>query len=208
MSAIRDAVELYIERGFRVIPLHGVTDEGLCRCPNPDCKLRDGGKHEPVETDGQWKDGRIFTADDFTEQNNVAIAMGPWKDGTEWLVALDVDRHDDVNAFFYPHLPPTLTQSTPRGAHFIYTVPPFTPLGNWVDLFKGKVQGIPTLDLRYARGRIVVEPSRGTTGAYQWRDWRRPAPLPEHVLANIYELRRAQGHELPGAWERRGKQPW
>lgn len=211
--SVRVAAQEYFARGFRIVPLYGVDGDGLCRCGSPDCKPRDAGKHEPPDTDGMWKNGRIFVPQDFTEEHNIALAMGPWNppsEGGEWLVALDVDGHDDVNAFFYPALPQTLTQLTPTGAHFIFRVPPRTPLGNWVNLFGGDRDAIK-LDLRYARGRVVVNPSRGSatrgTGKYQWKHWMRPERLPQHALDAIYEIRRAAGRDMPAEWDRGDKEP-
>ncbi len=212
MKTIRDAAKTYFDKGFRIVPLYGVDQDGLCRCGNPACKPRDAGKHEPPETDGQWKSGRIFVADDFTDDMNIGLAMGPWSPpgGAQgsWLVALDVDGHDNANAFFYPELPATLTQTTPRGAHFIFKVRERTPLGNWVNVFGGNTM---KLDLRFARGRIVAAPSRGSKtsgdGRYSWRHWMEPAWLPPHALEAIYDLRRAAGRDMPDEWERGGKDP-
>ncbi len=201
---IRSAVATYQERGFRCIPLYGVSPEGECLCWNPLCKPRDHGKHEPPDTDGAWKEGRAFTQADFRDTDNVALAMGPWRRGF-WLLALDVDGADDASAFF-PNLPRTLTQKTPRGVHLIYTVPEYTPIGNWVDCFRTKRAGF-SLDLRYARGRIVVAPSRGSAGAYVWRDWRAPAPLPQRCVDAILSQRHELGLPVLDRWERDGKQP-
>ncbi len=205
---VKTAAEQYHQRGFRLVPLYGVDADGCCRCSDPNCKPRDAGKHEPPETKDEWKKGRVFLPEDFDETMNIALAMGPWGGGDDWLVALDVDNHDDVGAFFHPRLPQTLTQMTPTGAHFIFRVPARTPLGNWVNIFGGASM---KLDLRYARGRIVVNPSKGSptrgTGLYQWRHWVRPAALPGYVLDVIYDLRRAAGRDTPDQWDRGRKEP-
>lgn len=200
---VRDAVAQYIERGFRPIPLFGVGPSG-CNCGGF-CKDRDWGKHEPPDTDGRWKEGRQFGPLNFNPEDNVALAMGPWKQG-RWLVALDTDGTDDLGVFF-PSMPKTLTQSTPRGGrHYVYTVPEYTALGNWIDVFRTKRGGF-SLDIRYARGRIVVAPSRGATGDYQWIDWRQPAPLPSHALLSIATQRRDAGKPMADRWERGDKDP-
>jgi hypothetical protein len=204
-TGVHHAAREYIKRGFRVIPLWGVDPvAGGCLCGSPLCKERDWGKHEPPATDGQWKDGRTFTEADFGELSNIAIAMGPWKD-RRWLVALDCDGCESV-AEFFPAMPPTLTQRTPRGRHYIYTVAEYEPLGNYVDVFKTKRAGY-SLDLRYARGRVVVAPSRGATGDYAWLDWRAPAPLPSHALATILHQRRTQKLPVADRWHRGSKDP-
>lgn len=206
---VREAAAIYRKRGFRIVPLYGVDADGCCRCSSPDCKPRDYGKHEPPETDGLWKAGREFEPADFTDESNIALAMGPWG-GDGWLVALDVDGHTEVDAFFYPGLPPTLTQLTPTGAHYIFWVPNRTPLGNWVNIFKGGPDSIK-LDLRYARGRIVAAPSRGCstrgTGRYEWLYWQSPAMLPMRAIDTILDLRRADGKDVQAEWDRGDKQP-
>lgn len=204
-SNVRDAVKAYTERGFRVVPLFGVDPvDGGCRCGSNTCKPRDWGKHEPPGTDGLWKEGHTFRLDDFAEGCNVALAMGPWKGG-RWLVALDLDGTDDPGEFF-PAMPPTLTQQTPRGSHLLYTVPEYTPLGNYVDVFKTRACAFQ-LDLRYARGRIVVAPSRGGSGDYRWTDWRAPVPLPNHALASILAQRRSNNLPVAERWVRGSKEP-
>jgi hypothetical protein len=180
-TTVRDAVRAYTERGFRCVPLYGVDDFGNCMCGNPLCKPRDHGKHEPPDTLDQWKDGRSFGPDDFRLTDNVAIALGPWKAGA-WLVCLDMDG-TDTPAVFFQRLPPTLTQRSQHGLHLFFTVREFEPLGNWIDVFQTRAAGFQ-LDLRYARGRIVVAPSRGASGAYEWLDWRAPVPLPAEALTD------------------------
>ncbi len=201
---VQDAVRAYTARGFRCVPLYGVDQHGNCMCGNPQCKPRDHGKHEPPETIDQWKDGRTFGPEDFRETDNVAIALGPWKPG-KWLVCLDMDG-TDTPATFFPGLPPTLTQKSPRGLHLFFSVPEFEPLGNWVDVYSTRNAGFQ-LDLRYARGRIVVAPSRGATGAYEWTDWRAPVPLPSSALSAIYGQRHTRGLPVLDRWERGSKAP-
>jgi hypothetical protein len=207
-DGVRDAARQYLDLGFRPIPLHGLTD-GACACGSPECKPRDWGKHEPLETDGLWKDGTEFAPEDFHETNNIALALGPWGGSDDWLVALDWDGKG------YPAmlghmallvLPETLTQETPRGAHLIYTVPAYAPLGNWVDVWQTKAQGYQ-MDLRYARGRIVVPPSKNYAGAYEWRWMREPAPLPERLIEQILARRHERGLPVLPRWDRGSKRP-
>lgn len=201
---IRAAAERYIAEGCRVIPLYGV-EQGGCACHSNECKPRDWGKHEPPLFDGAWKNGHVFVPSDFNEGDNIAIAMGPYKPGT-WLVALDFDGTRDVEKVLGATLPETLAQTTPRGMHLVYTVPEFTPLGNYVDVFRSKHIGW-SMDLRYARGRIVVAPSKGATGDYRWSNWRTPTPLPEYVIEDVLEMRRKNGLPVEPIWTRGGKAP-
>jgi hypothetical protein len=191
-------VARYIAMGLRPVPLYGVA-MGWCMCGDRDCKERDHGKHTHERIEEKWKDGHRFAPRDFWEGNNVALAMGPWDGGDDWLVCLDVDGVLDLSRFM-PRPPVTLSAKSPRGEHLIYRVPAYTPLGNWVDVFATKPG--PSLDLRYARGRIVVAPSRNAFGAYEWTNFVTPVPLPEHVIDVILERRRARGLDVQHTWDR------
>lgn len=200
-----DAAAWYLARGFRVVPLFGVDGQG-CTCRNALCLPRDHGKHCLSFVEDRWKNGRPFTPADFRDGDNVALAMGDqgWRD---WLVALDCDVYSLDPRTSLLDLPPTLEHTTPRGWHAIYTVPPFTPLGNWLDVFSTRDSGTYGMDLRYARGRIVVPPSRGTTGEYRWDEWREPVPLPRSFIDRVLDVRRRRGLPVTDTWDRRGKRP-
>lgn len=205
---IRDAVARYLAQGLSPIPMWGVDPEGHCRCGGllPDGKPCRAGKHSPPHVESAWKETR-YAPGDFSEDDNVAVALGPWKPGS-WLVCLDFDGlppEADGTPFF--RLPPTLTQKSPRGLHVFFTVPEWEPLGNWVDVFQTKHEDDVALDIRYARGRINVAPSRNSWGEYRWLDWREPVPLPSEVPERIYDSRRARGLEVLTAWNRGAKSP-
>lgn len=199
---VRDAVKAYSAFGLRCVPLFGVQG-GKCLCNSPTCKPRDHGKHEPPATEGQWKDGRIFGPESFQPTDNVAVALGPWRPG-KWLVCLDFDG-TKIPSKLLPGLPETLTQSSPRGIHLFFSVPEFEPLGNWVDCLSTRESGAQ-LDLRYARGRIVVSPSRGASGKYEWLNFKLPEPLPASALNAIYSNRRRRGLPVLSHWDRGEKQ--
>src|SRR5688572_464759 len=103
--------------------------------------------------------------------------------------------------------PQTLAAASPRGTHMVFTVPEFTPLGNWTDVLQTKKHQGAALDLRYARGRIVVEPSVGATGAYRWINRCEPAPLPPEVTGDILARRARRGLDVQFRWSRDGKSP-
>jgi len=203
MADPRVAAQWYISEGFRPIPVYGVKANGTCCCGDSKCKPRDAGKHEPSETDGLWKSGLQLTPGDFRPGMNVALAMGPYT-RREWLVCLDSDGRFPLSRHLGT-LPPTMTAKSPRGMHHIFTVKPFAPLGNWVDCFQTKPGA--SLDLRYARGRVVVQPSRGAFGAYRWLSLEKPAPLPQRAIDAILNNRRERGLPVLETWERDGKRP-
>lgn len=204
--SIPNAAGFYRERGFRPIPMHGVTPDGRCRCGGrlPTGKDCNAGKHALDDAE-PWKDGREYYPNDFELTDNIAIALGPWG-GPGWLVCLDVDGPAPLESFFGP-LPETLTQKSPRGMHYFFTVPAYEPLGNWVDCTESKHRTGTGLDVRYARGKINVAPSRSAFGRYLWQGWRAPAELPGWVCDQIYRERRRRGLPVDRRWERGGKRP-
>lgn len=207
---ISDAVQFYLDQGMRPIPMWGVTRDGRCLCGG---RLKDGkpcnpGKHAVTDSE-PWKDGRMYMPLDFHTDGNIAIALGPWN-RPGWLVCLDFDgvpSRDQAMTLAGLDLPATLGQKSPRGVHLFYLVPDFTPLGNWTDAFASKRARDWALDVRYARGKINVAPSRSAFGAYEWANWRDPAPLPESVIGRILGDRRRRGLPVLRRWEREGKRP-
>lgn len=208
---IPDAVQFYLDRGMRPIPMWGVTPDGRCLCGD---RLRDGkpcnpGKHAVTDSE-PWKDGRAYVPMEFHTDGNIAVALGPWN-RAGWIVCLDFDgvpSRDYAMTLSRLDLPATLEQKSPRGVHLFYRVPEFTPLGCWNDALSTKRNQDWALDVRYARGKINVAPSRSAHGAYQWLDWRDPAPLPESVTERILSERRRRGLPVLRRWEReRGKRP-
>jgi len=200
-DGVRDAARQYLEIGLRVIPIHGVNEDLSCRCGGTSCNA---GKHEKAEIEGLWKNGHDFGPDDFDDRDNIAIALGPWGGSDDWLVCLDADGPEGMS-YWLPELPPTLVQKSPRGEHHFFTVPAFTPLGNWVRALGAKHES--GVDLWYARGKVNVAPSRSAFGTYVWGPFREPAPLPESVIDQILERRRERGLPVLHVWQRGNKAP-
>lgn len=196
-------VEFYKSVGFRPMPMYGVDGVG-CRCGAFDGECRPG-KHADTEVESTWKEGREFVPADFTERHNIAVALGPWGGSDDWLVCLDLDGPFPVEQ--YMDLPPTLEQKSPRGRHLFFTVSPFTPLGNWVDCFLTKYTEGSALDIRYARGRVNVAPSRTPHGTYTWGEFREPAPLPQSAIDVIIARRVERGLPVQAEWNRGAKRP-
>lgn len=201
-TSVREAVEFYRSIGMRPMPMHGIVD-GVCACGAGDCRA---GKHATSEVESTWKEGREFTPDDFTEQDNIAVALGPWGGSDDWLVCLDLDGPFPVEDYL-GKLPPTLEQKSPRGRHLFFSVAAYAPLGNWVDCFLTKYSDGSALDVRYARGRVNVAPSRTLFGTYEWGEFREPAQLPEEAIAVILNRRVERGLPVQWEWHRDGKRP-
>jgi hypothetical protein len=200
----RQAAAGYLARGFRPIPMWGVTPDGRCRCGGTECNA---GKHCTDETEKRWKDGAPFRETEFGADQNIALALGPWRAG-KWLVCLDIDgaKHPNEVPEIARHVTPTLTQASPRGLHLFYWVPEFTPLGNWVDAFQSKYRLGYAVDVRYARGKVNVSPSRTAFGTYTWQD---PAAevsqLPWPIIDRILDERRRRKLPVLSRWQRDGK---
>jgi hypothetical protein len=204
---IPEAAQHYIDQGFRVIPMWGVDPHGRCCCGGtlPTGKPCNAGKHCPDIVEEMWKDGHRFTAGHFLRQDNIAIALGPWQPG-KWLVCLDFDGPAEPSSFFRD-LPPTRSQKSPRGQHLFFAVREYEPLGNWVDCLQTKYTSGTGVDVRYARGKINVAPSRSAFGRYEWKEWCDPAELPVSVIHRILSERRRRGLPVLKRWEREGKRP-
>lgn len=209
--SIWEHVSRYIARGFKPMPMWGVNASGRCLCGGIAPGTRrpcNAGKHSKDEE--SWKSGRVYSPADFVEGDNVAIALGPWEP-SRWLVCLDFDGVTGFPEAFNrmgSELPFTLSQKSPRGLHLFYSVPPFEPLGNWVDAFQTKWSERWSLDIRYARGRINVAPSRSAHGGYQWVSEADPvAPLPRAIIHRLLSDRRRRGLEVQTRWTREGKRP-
>lgn len=72
-------------------------------------------------------------------------------------------------------LPPTLTARTPRGGwHFFYTAPGQALPG----YTQKRPSGADGLDVKAAKGYVLLDPSRGRSGAYVWDNALQVAPLP------------------------------
>lgn len=161
----------YASLGIPVIPLHYIGSDGECSCGgrevNPKCKP---GKH-PVgrlvphglndattneATIRQWFDGNPY---------NVGICTGVESD----IFALDRDDRDggdkslaDLETQHSP-LPPTLTQTTGNGQHYVFLMPPDRHVKNSAKKLA------PGLDIRGLGGYIVAPPSVHANGStYTW----------------------------------------
>ena len=201
-DGVRQAVEFYLSVGLRPMPMYGIVD-GACACGSFDCRA---GKHAPPAVEDTWKEGAEFGPDDFAPGDNIAVALGPWGGSDDWIVCLDLDGPFPVESYGW-QLPPTLEQKSPRGRHLFFSVPPYAPLGNWVDCFQTKYTEGSALDLRYARGRVNVAPSRTLHGTYEWVRFQEPAPLPDAVTDTILNRRVERGLPVQWEWHRNGKRP-
>lgn len=183
-----EMVNSYFDKGFRPIPVYHPL-EG-CQClykeKEDNCGDQCLGK---VPKDRGWAD-KLYSPDDFKEKCNVALGMGKQPNG-EWLIAIDIDGF--LPWWWFDEMPLTLTSYTGRGIHYIFSVPPDSPFGNWTDIFhtRSKLTGYRldhkgAIDIRYCRGAIIAPPSLHKYGRlYRWDRFITPTKLPEVYIRDI-----------------------
>lgn len=163
-TTIRDAAVAYAERGWSVIPLHGITADGACTCTEGE-RCNGPGKHprvfnwqrrtsnRPAEVAGWWAY--------YGDTANVGIVAGP-----SGLVIVDIDGDDGMAAFGRltgGEFGTPYVVKTRRGWHLYFAADAADGLRPYVgrDDMKG-------LDLRAGMSYIVAPPSRFNGGRYAW----------------------------------------
>ncbi|MFJ9317232.1 bifunctional DNA primase/polymerase [Pimelobacter simplex] len=173
-SALVDLCSL----GFRVIPVHGVNDDGTCTCGNVPCASGEG-KHPRISG---WQHAGT------TDLHQIArwaasFAVTNWGVVADNLVVIDVDPRnggDDSMVLLRHMLPPTLTQDTGGGGvHYVYRLP------EGVTLHNGKKSWQPGVDVLSGNTQFLVAPScHKSGGVYSFRDLSVPVvDLPPDVLS-------------------------
>jgi hypothetical protein len=166
-TGIRQAAQHYMERGWAVIALYGVDENGQCRCGDrdPEHRLNGAGKH-PIGAGGRgdgWMPPLKDPAD-LPVGANIGLKTGH----ASAVFALDVDPKHGGDARLaeliaeYGELPPTWTQQTGSGGyHYVFALPDdFTPTNSRGRLPVG-------LDIRGEGGQIVLAPSVSGIGPYE-----------------------------------------
>lgn len=172
----------YVERGWAVIPVHGLADPELklCTCGRRGCE--NVGKH-PVHTG--WTGGPAMSGAD---------AYATWEeDGPDWNIGI---RTGDPSGFFvldidpksggpgqlaeleavHGRLPDTRVVSTGSGGrHYYFLMPDFPVRNNARKLAAG-------IDVRGTGGMVVAPPSVSGIGPYALLDELPIAPAPAWLL--------------------------
>ncbi len=187
----------YIARGWRVLPLHTITDQQQCSCGRTNCPS--AGKH-PMTTNGvkeavcdaaqakEWWKWRSGTA-----MPNVGVATG------NGLLVIDLDpRHGGTLEALaaLTEIPETMYCTTGGGGwHYYFTY----DTERWqIKNSAGKLGS--GIDVRGDDGYVVASPSRHTSGgAYTWLRPlpSLPAPAPLALLEKITEGSRQARSAFP-----------
>lgn len=180
-----EAALAYARRGWRVLPLHGVTDRGACTCLWRDCTSP--GKHPRTAhgvKDATTDEAQIRKWWETWPDANIGIACGR----ESGIVVLDIDpRNGGAKSLQRPReehgeLPSTATCETGGGGtHYYFKYPAGGVRKTVLD---------DGLDLVSDGGYVVAPPSVHESGErYEWsgllRSGREPAlaPLPDWVRA-------------------------
>lgn len=164
----------YIDRGWSIIRVFGITPENTCQCNDPN-RCSGPGKH-PIDA---WRKFQEKPAPKKLIENvwfkrdplpNVGIVCG----AVSGLVVIDEDA---IGAANHLDLPPTLTATTHHGRrHFYFKHPGHT--------LPTSIRFAPNVDLKGDGGYVVAPPSRHASGeTYAWVDFTVPlAPLPQRII--------------------------
>lgn len=164
----------YAKRGWRLIPIHWVRNDGNCSCANPHCD--NIGKH-PLTAHGV-KDADLAVKTIRTwwtnhPRANIGIATG----AASGIVVLDVDpRHGGLDSMHdlknqFGKLPDGPRVHTGGGGVHVYFSYPGTALKNKVGLFAG-------VDVRADGGYVLAPGSNHKSGGtYRWKPEHEPTDL-------------------------------
>lgn len=198
-------IQFYLDKGFKVFPIHGITPAGNCTCGKPDCG-KTSGKH-PITQKGLHDAVSTLSAYQSILNNrqgyNIAIPTGK----ASHIFVLDVDGPEGLESLqsleaLHGPLPQTSTQSTGKGRHIIFKHP-----GTSFKV-KNSVRSLGNgLDIRGDGGYIVAAPSKHLMGHnYQWHD----APLadaPFWLLNLVVEAPEQHStHYAPAVYEKASKE--
>lgn len=192
------------ERGWKILPVHGIDRHGKCTCGKTHKESREIGKH-PVYT--AWNSDATDNLEQIDRwwDENPDYNIGVYCKGSGFLV-IDIDPRSGGNDSFLKleelaqgNLPPTVEAITGeyddkgvvvRGRHFIYKCNPDEKfMGNF------KKEGLGGIDIKH-NGYVLIAPSRHFSGVtYEWKPGHAPweieiAEAPEELLAVLRGKRR------------------
>lgn len=189
----------YANQGWKLLPCHGITDQGRCTCNGTHNEPKDVGKHpaingwdskasaDPSIVGAWWND---------TPVNNIGVVCNQ-----SGFIVIDIDprsggleSYEKLLSLIEGDLPPTIEAYTGtyhhkgapvRGRHLFYKVEDGLKfVGNL------KAQGMPGIDVKH-NGYVMLAPSRHGSGVnYEWVDGKAPwqiamAEVPESLLKMI-----------------------
>lgn len=155
MSTLLDAALYYASLGWKVIPLHNI-ENGKCTCGNPDCN-GSSGKHPRL---ADWP------GEATTDPAKIKFWWTAWPRanvGVTGQMVIDSDGPKGAESLAGKEWPRTPTVITGKGKHYHF---------KWPDVgfeIKNEVGILPGIDIRVAKGQVVMPPSEHFSGRkYEW----------------------------------------
>lgn len=173
----------YVQRGWHVLPLHNVDEEGRCSCGDTE-EGHARGKHPRLKG---WVEAEPPSVADVMvwwerwPEANVGLATG--KSSGFWVLDVDPKNKGDkaLEGLVAEHgsLPRTYTVSTGSGGtHYYFTMPDFEVTNSPGRLPKG-------LDVRGTGGQVVAAGSKTDLGAYEVASDVEPSEAPSWLLEMV-----------------------
>jgi hypothetical protein len=160
-------------RGWQVLPLHNISDDGRCSCFQANCSA---GKHPRTKRGLNDASTDVATIRAWWERwpaANLSVRAGP--ESAIFMIGPDGQAGIEALAALvqqYGALPRTPTaRSGSGGRHLFFSWPAD---GNIVN--RRNHRGLP-IDVRGAGGYFVAPPSRNKNGQYEWENHPSTCPL-------------------------------
>lgn len=195
MNDLLDAALRYATRGWKVIPLHGVDEKGLCICRDG-CTGKVVGKRPHIK---EWQQKASTDEKTIREwwnkwpQANVAIVTGLT------LIVIDIDPRNgglttlDEIEKKNEKFTTLCVQTGGGGKHFYYTKDAAQHIKGGTGLLGLGV------DIKSSGGFVVAPPSRHASGfRYEWLNPTTPMQeIPPWILCELGKAQAQTAYELP-----------
>jgi hypothetical protein len=178
----------YAARGWRVVPNHGITEDGRCTCGRHECGSP--GKHPRFSEWASKATNDPLIIEEWSEQfpcSNIGLLLGP----ASGIVDIESDSEEGARVADELIPPDVITPTfrSSRGLHRLFRYPSHLSLPQKV-VHRG-------LEIRLGGGgsstQSIAPPSRHYSGTqYEWLPGRSPqdcdpADLPPQILELIFE---------------------
>ncbi|MBV9710573.1 MAG: bifunctional DNA primase/polymerase, partial [Ktedonobacteraceae bacterium] len=165
----------YIDRGWRVFPLHGITPSNQCTCRSPACQQKG---HHPIRPAGirgattRLRDILEWWEDDPDANIGIATGVGLL------VIAVHPERHGSLDAVPIDPIPQTGLVNVGNAGWHLY----FTYKKNIIVNSQQDALG-PGIDLIAEGSYVVAPPSLHPSGQrYTWTSYIAPRSLPPKIF--------------------------
>lgn len=193
------AAEWYANKGWHILPVHGIDQSGLCTCGKTHADTKDRGKH-PASANGQkdattdigtiqswWTENKNYNLGVFAKPSGFfVIDVDPRNGGDKSMIKLEDRAMGELPATVEAITGEYSTDEGPkRGRHLLYRCSPDEKF-----IVNFNKEGLPGIDVKH-NGYILLAPSRHVSGhCYEWKPGHAPwemevAEAPEELLAII-----------------------